>query len=193
MAPPVQPTTPEQGGIELVDRARLGDQNAAAMLIRVRENAQKGVERAKRAYGAAMAHARGQRPPSAPAVHGDPLQAMKRAAKGSTNPATYLATVRLAPFAPSRPAAEMLSRGPLIGKDVLSFIGSTFGSEPEKRAYEYGVIGPDVGVEKALMRSKPQYRRAIMTGHIVGLARRLQAARAGNIAAISPKAAWELT
>lgn len=193
MAPPVQPQTPEQGGIELVDRARLGDQNAVAMLIEVRKNAAKGVDRAKRAYGAALAHAKGQRPPEPPAVHGDPLQAMKQAAKKSTNVPTYLATVRIAPFAPSRPAAEMLSRGPLIGKDVLSLIGSTFGSDDQKRAYEYGVVGPDKGVEQALLRSKPQYRRALMTGHIVGLARRLQAARAGNIAAISPKAHWELT
>ena len=188
-----QPTTPEQGGIELVQRARLGDQNAVAMLVEVRKNAEKGVERAKRAYDAAMAFAKGERPPEAPTVAGDPLQAMKRAAMKSTNVPTYLATVRIAPFAPSRPAAEMLSRGPKIGKDVLTLIGSTFGSDSEKTAYQYGVLGPDKGVQTALMKGRPQFRRALMTGHIVGLARRLQAARAGDIAAISPKAYWELT
>jgi len=111
----------------------------------------------------------------------------------TTTPEGYLTVARIAPFAPSRPAADILSRGPHIGRDVLSLIGSQFGSEPEQRAYEYGVIGPDKGVEIALLKSKPQFRRALMTGHIVGLARRLQLARAGNIAAISPKAHWELT
>ena len=187
--------TPEQGGIELVERARLGDQNATAMLVQIRKNAEKGVERAKRAFEAALAHARGKAPPAKrPAqVGADPLRSMKRAAPRVKNAQQYLAVVSAAPLAPSLPAAELLSRGPAIGADVLSLIGSTFGSEPEKKAYEYGVIGPRQGVQQALVKSAPPYRRALMTGHIVGLARRMQAARTGNIAAISRKAAWELT
>lgn len=190
------PKTPEQGGIELVERARRGDQNATAMLVQVRKNALRGVERARRAFDAAMAHAKGKAPPKASkptSVGAEPLRQMKRAAPRVTSKEGYLQLVQAAPFAPSRPAAELLSRGPVLGAEWLSIIGSTFGSDSEKKAYEYGVVGPTEGVQQALVRAKPQFRRALMTGHIVGMARRIQAARSGNIAAISRKAAWELT
>jgi hypothetical protein len=188
--------TPEQGGIELVERSRLGDQNATAMLIQIRKNAARGVERARRAFAAAVAHARGKAPPKTAkpsTVGAEPLRKMKQAAPRVQSTDQYLMLVSAAPFAPSFPAAELLSRGPELCKDTLSLIGSTFGSEPEKKAYEYGVMGPRKGVQRALLRSKPTFRRALMTGHIVGLARRIQAARRGDIAAISRKAAWELT
>lgn len=191
----MQAQTPEQGGIELVERSRLGDQNATATLVQIRKNASKGVERAVRAFNAALAHARGKKAPSKPVTVGadSPLRKMKQVAPRVQSQREYLALVSASPFAPSRPAAELLSRGPVLGSDMLTLIGSTFGSEPEKKAYEYGVMGPAEGVRRALAKSKPAFRRALMTGHVVGLAKRIQAARAGNIAAISRKAAWELT
>lgn len=189
-----RPMTVEEGARELVDRARLGDQNATAMLVRVRANAMKGVKRAQQAYTAALAHAKGQAPARSPSkVGADPLKQIKRAAPQVKTPSQYLMLVGALPFCPEAPGAEILSRGPVLGKDVLTFIGSTFGSDGEKRAYEYGVMSTTEGFRRAFAGAKPPFRRALQTGRVVGLASRVQAARAGNIAAISKKAAWELT
>jgi hypothetical protein len=191
--------TLEDAGRELVDRARHGDQNAMATMVRVRENAKKGVAKAQQALQYMLAYAQGhvragKGASGSATVHGAPLKKLKSKAVKAQTARDYVIVVYEAPACESLEcAAEILSRGPTVAGETLSLIGATFGSDPEKQAFQYGVMGPPEGVRKGLKTVRPPFARAMRTGYVMGRAGRLQAARNGNIAALSRRAAWELT
>ena len=186
---------------ELVERARLGDQIAIATLAKMGKNARKGNPRAQIAEKYAMAAIKST-PPRQARVGGffaSALGTLRDKIRRVSNPREYAAHVaKTVPEVGSSVrdamnAAQAISFGPPIGPAEVGALHAVFGAESEKKAFWYGANAPTDAVVKASKKCDGKACRAMQVGYSVGLARRLQAARAGNIAAFSPRAAWELS
>jgi hypothetical protein len=184
---------------QLVKRARLGDQNAVAMIVQVRKNAEKGNPRALRMRSLLKDAIEGKM--SQVGHSGSPLAMLRDGIKQVRDPEEYASHV--AAYAPqvgtdvrsATNAAQAISRGPRVNRTTLSAVQATFGSEPEQKAFAWGakVASPRPIVAMCKQCTTPEAKTAMQMGYTMGFARRLQAARAGHIQALSRKAAWELT
>lgn len=188
-----------QAAEELVERARLGDQNAVGMIVQVRQNAEKGSPRAIAAHRMMLDVAKGKSP-RVGSERRNPLAILRdniRKHRTSNEYAAHIAGIVPETGTSAHDAiaaAQAISRGPSIGPNVLRAVQSTFGAEPEKKAFAFGVKAAPLRVLDTCKKCpNPAGKKALHVGFTMGLARRLQAARRGNIAALSPKAAWELT
>lgn len=185
---------------ELVERARLGDQIAIGILTKTRENAEKGNPRARFALNHMMAAVKST-PPRARVggFFSSSLATLRDKIRRVGNPKEYAAhVVEQVPevgnsVRDATNAAQAISRGPAIGKDIIGAIHASFGAENEKKAFWFGARAPVDKLVQVCQKCGENERRAVQIGYSVGLARRLQLARGGNIAALSPRAAWELT
>jgi len=189
-----------QASKELVERARLGDQIAISILTKTRENAAKGNARAQYALNHMMAAVKST-PPRARigGMFSSALGTLRDKIRRVGNPKEYAAhVVAHVPdvgnsVRDATNAAQAISRGPAIGNDIIGEIHAAFGAENEKKAFWFGARAPVTKLVEVCKNCSEEERRAVQVGYSVGLARRLQLARRGNIAALSPRAAWELT
>jgi hypothetical protein len=196
----------KRAAIELVERARLRDQNAIGMIIETRKNAAKGSPRAKKALALMLAVAQGSPPQvnGAPRVGGfwsSALASLRDKVRRFRSPKEYAThVVATVPEVGSSVrdatnAAQALSWGPSIGPKVLGAVQSTVGAEDNEaaKAFAFAVVNPPEKVIATCKKCNSKIKPALQLGYTMGLAQRLQAARRGNIRALSPKAAWELT
>ncbi len=154
---------------DLVRRARLGDQNAMAMIAEVKRCAASGSQR--------------------PAIMLDKIQAYITA-----NPYTG-STIGVDPVLPKSTvlASSVLANGPMLSKARLIEIAKSLGGNA--KAFFFGCknyMRP--GKIAALAKKKPEVEGALKTGVTAGLARAIQIVRLpdSKIAHFAPSVAWEL-
>lgn len=203
----------------LVRRARAGDENAMATLVRIGEEARKGTNaRAQAAFAAvkrfidqnpAKDFVLGAEPPAIaqPAELQPPPQIdpelrkppLPRGALDSLFDSDQFAIVVLNATRYRHglnAAAAVLAAGPLLTQDVVQELGlSQFGSDESSAVFFHGVKNSS---EQAWRETAPQLdapmRRCLAIGQCVGRARRIQAVRTAGmpISVLSPVAGWEL-
>lgn len=200
---------------DLVDRARLGEQNAQAMLVAVRQNAERGIPRAKLMLALCLAYAKAPQSTALATVGNDraiqkdshgPISTLKRALAGCQNANHYAATVAThVPAAggsmlAAQSAATALSHGPTINGEMLTCCKQAIGSGPAQNLFVNGYklsANPGKVLELASAVAQetkdPELMRALQTGYSLGLAKRLQAVRGGApLKVLSSQVAWEL-
>lgn len=186
----------------LVERARLGDQNAMGMLTRVKEQASKGVPRAKLAFEHLMSYirknpAKGHGYVPTRRRMGPNFYNLIRQASQQTDPARFSADVAtLAMKAPdSNAAAVALADGQLLTRERLQAIARLLGEEKEQKLFFYCCHCNDGRRIRMVIQVLPPHGKQIVkAGRIIGHARKIQGIRSGNmpLARLSPMVAWEL-
>jgi hypothetical protein len=194
----------------IVERARLGDQNALALIICVRENAGKGNALAKKSLGMITDYAKsnppGRRPSSQSQVHGafsSLLARLRDWAKRVTSPEDYVKTVvaqvpKLGPtIADTLQASHALANGPPIDATLLQSVQAALPTDPEKKAFAFAAqsAGTPKAIAAAASNSKdPVVKAALQLGFALGQARRVQLVRSPEtpLAHYSRVVAWEL-
>lgn len=173
----------------LVVRARVGDQNAMAMLGAIRQSAKAGSERARESFKLIRDY-----------IKRHPIEKANAAFAGDNEQIVKLAREHLRAPDEMRKAASILVYAPSIHVDratVLVANGAdlTDGKLVKLAARTLPAESRDAfraGMAKCLRRTSrdPEYR----AGQIVGRALRIQQVRqpSGKVALLSPKAAWEL-
>ena len=175
------------GAEQLVERARAGDQNAMAMIGEVRQNAEKGIKKAKRAF--AMLH---DYIKSHPILEGSsdhhyraPKVNKQIVRKLSDNIGEDAAISAWTPGIPDLYlAALVVASGPVLKPERVTNIGSHFGDDTPRFWF---------GFEK-WNQPKTSKDSAVFTGQVVGLARTIQGVREGYlpVSRLCPMAGWEL-
>lgn len=157
---------------DLVERARLGDQNALAILIQSRARADAGDEKAKRAVRAVKRFV-AKHPP------GESVYFGSETALVAVSPEDWLAKAKHhAALAPIPQAVIFIADG-RFGSEIIP-------DDPvEREAFAHGLAGP------LLPDVKDEVSAAYRLGGLVKKARLLRAVRAGR-AFFSKGAAWEL-
>jgi hypothetical protein len=192
----------------LVDRSRLGDQNATAILVKMTENAKAGVPRAMKCRQYAMKYATEKKPEtlatSASAEGTGIFNVLRRTISRLTGntPERYAAVASAnIPSAGGTPTATanmatVFANGPKINGDILRHVASTMAGEEENCAFIFGLQNAAAPrkVYSIARTCSPDEKRALQIGYTLGVARRIQKVREPNtsIALISPMAAWEL-
>lgn len=159
-----------------IKRARLGDQNAMAMIAMVRDNAKRGVPNAIASF-----------------------RIMEKYIK--QNPVTPSANMGfdecLPCMAPDTHGAIMLANGPMLTNSRIRNVAASFGNE-ERNILLQGMrkwqSDHDALHEKLSARLDSMQREILKLGRTLGKARALQIVRHPNgpISAYSKRAAWEL-
>jgi len=197
-----RPTTVQDGAGQLVERARMGDQNALALICQVRDNAKQGNPRAKLGYKALQVYIENH-PVVEQGTMGEDLadEAEVCIIAEDVNDAAfegdYVEVVReMVPdlAAKSIPKAIVaLANGPsLLKRDGSTYITEVYDSltDMEKtmfeRGYKQGVT------ELAAIPSSLQC--AFLLGHVLGTARAIQAVRLPGvpIRVLAPQTGSEL-
>lgn len=167
---------------ELVERARLGDQNAMAMISCVREQAEQGNKRARTSFRLLKEYI--EKHPSSDGHYSPESGLMKTLGENVGDDAAISA------WAPgvsdSYVAAVVVAGGPPLTKDRVSSIGAHFGEDAE--VYMLAVCSP-------FRLCPPEVNpSAYNAGCVVGIARKIQGVNSGKfpVSAISPMAGWEL-
>jgi hypothetical protein len=157
---------------DLVERARLGDQNALAILIQTRARAEAGNKRARRAAKAVKRFISKHAP-------GESVYFGTETALVAVSPEDWLAKAKHhAALAPVSQAVIFLADG-RFGAELIP-------EDPvEKEAFVQGLTGP------LIPNVKDEVSAAYRLGGLVRLTRLLKAVRAGR-AFFSKAAAWEL-
>lgn len=212
--PAALPTTVQGAAIDLVRRARVGDQNAVAMLIMVKKSAGMGSKRAKEALKVITEY-----------IKSHPVNGKCKVGFGCTpatqrvinrlhsqigaEPQTYvLAIIDAIPQIPdaSHAAVSLANLGDLLrdkkGKswartqdDNPRIKGMLNKLKPECRAaFLHGMQSCGKPLHKIIVPNDRGLQDAMHLGRSVGIARKIQAVRLPEvpISAISPMAAWEL-
>ena len=163
--------TQEKFAGELVDRARVGDQNAMAIISLVRENSQKGNPRAIQAH-----------------------RLMKNYI--DKNPVNEFGVE--SPNQDSFWAAVMLSNGPLLSNHMINVHADSFGQfgAEEKEVFLHGVINfrKRASLKTLSAELDPIHRKVLELGKLVGQARCIQTVRMPGsiISRFCPRSGWEL-
>lgn len=201
----------KKAACELVDRSRLGDQNATAMLISIRENAgnakHKESARAKCSFDYAMAYAKKGRSTKESTFAGafDPVAAgIGKAVASSKSPEQYAATVIAHmptmgnSVSDAVKVASSISHGPAINTNLLGNVRNALPSNNGKTAFTMGVkLSGNTRALLDAVRKAPKtsdVQTAVQLGYAMGVAQRLQDVRKPGslIGPFSPAAAWEL-
>jgi hypothetical protein len=157
-------------------RARLGDQNAMAMMAMVRDNAKRGIPEAVQSF-----------------------QYMKDfVTKNPVTPGSFGAESSCAPcLNPDTHGAVQLANGPMLSNSRISKVVASFGEENQQiilQGIRKWQSDHDEIHKKLSARLDSMQREILKIGRTLGKARALQIVRSPNgpIAAYSPSAAWEL-
>lgn len=177
---------------EVVERARLGDQNAVAHLVMARDDAKKGNPKAAYVHAVAIDYAK--RNPFTPGEENAPPRALttpqdrllsaviEAGNREPEDPIGY--PILLAAILPcvdvSLATVAALSNGPLIHAGVVRAIGDAMGNEHKKQAFFAGVDGR-IPPADTISRMPNQLKRALGAGKCVGTARRFQALRSESV------------
>jgi hypothetical protein len=186
----------QEAAANLVERSRSGDQNATASIIVVREEAKKGSARARAAFKALMAYARGHSPASS-AFAGDgrrqqlPMPANALSGLLSRHPRVFFAALINARQYQNGliGAIIALSTQRAFTDSRVAGMASCFESRGDRAAFLYGVRN----ISATSTMPQPS-NPAVSFGRAIGMARAIQNVADGYapIATISPSAAWEL-
>jgi len=188
----------------LVERARLGDQNAMGLITRIKEQADKGVKRAILSQEAVNHYI--QTHPS----HGHGFTAMRkdkpgrfniyallRAASKERDVTTFagdIADLTLKVTDPTA-AAVAMADGCSMTRERMIAIAKLMGEEKEQKLFFYCVKCTNGRTMRALVQELPKEAKSVVrAGQAVGMARKIQGIRSGKmpLARLSPMVAWEL-
>lgn len=190
----------------LVERARLCDQNAVAILVQIRENAKKGIPRALDAYAACRKYIKLHPVTDKSFFAGEPAPALEMPSPirllstnlaKSPNENHYAAIV--AAFVPNtgtsiqsvENTATVLANGPVITEEMIKRI---VGMIDKKEIFFIGLTCDEDKAKELAVKVSPDGRKALQLGYAVGLARKLQDLRNPDslISNFSKDIAWEL-
>ena len=173
-----------------VERARLGDQNAIATLVEVRENAKKGDPRAKYVHAVALDYAKnkpvlesfspGAEMANTSAPHLERVLGVvgQGGERASADPLGY--AIILAACLPAAgvnlPTAIVLANGPPLFRSRIESVAGAFGSDDERQAFLSAASGR-LPHRDRLSEFPLAIRHALGAGAVVAKARRLQALR----------------
>jgi hypothetical protein len=199
----------KQGAAELVLRARNFDQNAMAMLKEVADNAAKGdpvaasaLEHVKAYIAAHPAEESGE----IDAPHLGRTESLP--GSGSARSLGILKDPRNAPETLVKALAEIprvgvredvttacsiLAVGPTLTDEVLSALFEAAGPWKSTVAYGFENAGDEARLAEANRSVTPHGGAGYLcAGHCLGMARRIQEAARGHVAAIGAEVAWEM-
>lgn len=198
-------TTLEQASIELVLRARQGDQNAIGTIVAVRENAMRGNSISQRAFSCIEKYAKSHPVREFVTFGEEKLREDRGDVIGHTAKKTlhedYVSTVKGHVPALARccfpKAVTLLADGPTllrsdVAKPLIVEIAESLTPE-QRKAFSAGV--------KHARRAAPLVRElppvckdALILGVVIGMARKIQAIRVDSapIRILCPHVAWEL-
>jgi hypothetical protein len=197
-----KPATINDGAAQLVERARQGDQNAIALICQVRDNAKKGLPRAKQAV-VALGRYIERNPVDSQGSMGEELaeeaetDALAEDVLDCCFEGDYVEVVReLVPDLATKSipkAIVALANGPsLLPADGATHITDVRDSltDAEKKAFAKGYRQ---GMRE-LDDVPTGLQCAFLLGHILGTARRIQAVRLPGVpvSVLSPSAGFEL-
>lgn len=190
---PPTPATMTQAASDLVQRSRQGDQNAISVLCLLREQAAKGVAKARSAVKLCMdyikAHPVGQdeigeeqeeipRGLLRPIFSESPTEVFETILKSRNYKNGVAAcTVFLANYKP-------------LSDNTVSVMGDAFGTEAEREFFFCGIAQPAGFKERFPGRAEA----ILLIGRVIGQARIIQSIRRGtcSISQLCPNVAWEL-
>lgn len=195
----------EKGQIEksvenLVERARLGDQNAVAIITQMRVNAKKGVELAKLSM-AVMKDYIDRNPagnPYRPARFGGVFSAMGEMVQkcGKTPMGVVAAAVTITPIVTDSVTAQETAASILADKPLpnttLKIAGEASGAGEAFRM-GYSLSGDQRRYQLLVDHAPEEKKFAVQMGYTLGVAKRIQAARDPDqpISKLSKVAGWE--
>jgi hypothetical protein len=187
----------------LIERSRLRDQNAIAMLIQIRKNAAAGVPRAKAAFVACKEYL--SQHPMTDTFEGEPegslleepsqLKLLGNGIIESPSLDHYAAVISALylgdSFQDSENVATVLANGPEITADAVKKILEMI---EEKRLFLVGLRSDENTIANAASQVGYEGKKALQLGYAVGLGKRLQMVRKPDsiVARFSEDAAWEL-
>lgn len=191
----------EKEARDLVERARLGDQNAQAIIVNTGKNAQKGDPVAKSAYQYLSEYIKEH--PAKADMGAEDMQKIGILRAVDQNPLPIvIGVLRSLPESKNMDvigaACVALSKGsPWNGKRVRD-VNNCFSGE-EQKYFQYGLSNGGKQPIPQNVRSQPAIG-AICTGHCIGIARRIQLMRLPNATIgslvkqglIHPDIGWEL-
>lgn len=180
----------------LVERARSRDQNAMAMIAMIREEAEKGSQRAKTSVDLLKEYIAKHPAEEGPRFSGEkPATGLvKRVKQASEEENPYAYALSIATYLPNAShdivTIVMLANGPPLLKAKIFDIASSFGSEGEAKLF---LAGTDPKVRTPIHLPN-QARRVFNAGRCVGVARAIQGIRYPNVplGTLSKRIAWEL-
>lgn len=182
---------------ELVDRARAGDQNAMGMIVRVRENAEKGVPRAVAAREAVMKYIRANPIPTKPSVIGAEVAEDLKEVKAKGPVMALDSLLRLANGGPNAVfiGCILLANGPPILNGKIDGIAAMMGDPIAEALFSYAVrnCGP-TGTAMMTQTLPERMHPIVYAGQCIGRAQCLQRLRKPDtmISSILPNVGWEL-
>lgn len=169
----------------LVLRARNGDQNAMAMLIGIKDAAQKGHPVARRSL-AAVHHFIENHPVDETEFSGESEKetavTLSRHIDIASNPDQYcIAVFTLLPYVDQDKAVTIIADGPLVDKRLTEIVLEALESDEDKEQFQKGFSGTISPMSEAGK-----------LGKVFRKARQLQAGRHGRFDLFCPMVAWEL-
>jgi hypothetical protein len=189
-----------QGAAELVQRARNFDQNSMAMLKEVADNAARGdptAQSALRHVKEYIATHPAEEAIEAMGITDEAARALGVLKDPRNAPATLVKALATLPTVGVKEdvttACSILAVGPLLTDEVLSSLCAAAG--PWKSTVAFGIeCAGDEGKLAAANREVTPHGGAgyLCAGHCLGMARRIQEAASGNVAAIGAEVAWEM-
>jgi len=185
----------------LVERARLGDQNAMGMLSMVKQSADKGDAKAKKTLTLTMSDI--EKHPSMRTgtsnfrtAQTGKFYAALRTLKQPDHAVFAGEVTKLAPrMNDVSVVAVLLADGPMFSTARLQAIAKTQGGPKEQKLFAYCVMSISPRAVNYLAKKLPPEKTPIIKlGRSVGLARQLQGIRSRRLpfSAMSPMMGWEL-
>ncbi len=191
-----KPASIKEGAAQLVERARLGDQNAMALMKQIGENAKKKQPRALKAYSALMVYIKAN-PVTKEMTFGEEVESDNIAddihtAFGAEDYCEVVfSKVPDLALRNINKAIVCLANGPSLLPDDEHFktVRESLSPEDEKAfmlGYKHGV--------KELDDVPEQFHCPFLLGHVLGTARRIQAVRLPKVpvSVLSPQVGMEL-
>jgi hypothetical protein len=189
-----------QGAAELVQRARNYDQNAMAILKEMADNAARGDAVAQSALVQVKAYITAH--PAEATSEGSPpsedvaycLGILKDPRNAPQNVLKALATLPAAGTEEDvSTACAILAVGPPITDELITALLEAAGPWRPTVLYGFQCAGDKARLAEMNREVTPRGGAGhLCAGHCLGMARRIQEAAAGNVAAIGADVAWEL-
>jgi len=186
----------------LVERARLGDQNAMAMLTRVKEEAAKGTPRAKLAFRHLMEYiqknpTRGHGYVPTRRRMGPNFYDLIRKASRQGDVSRFSADVATLAMRAEDPnaAAVTLADGHPLTRERMQAIAKLLGDEKEQKLFYFcATCNNGARLRMLVQVLPPEGLQIAKAARIVGHARTIQGIRSGHmpLMKLSPAVAWEL-
>jgi hypothetical protein len=172
--------------IDLVERARQGDQNATATIILVRKNALAGNELAKRSLAEILKYSKETSPP--PTHIGYEANALRQSCIAGE--AAEVLGAKLSKLAMSNPDTAVVTvANACDANELAKKLDELIQSDAFRKAFDK----PNAAL-RAMHKVPHEAQHALLLGFVLGLATRIQCVRKPNspIAILSRGVAWEV-